>query len=167
WAFIPSDKPVPTFFSDDPLDTIFWRAIQDHKAHQKKPVPAPELRTIGAEHDALASTAVMDRWPALKCLCHLVAQQTEPQKSVAAVVGMRDEGPTTLEWIAHHKAIGVDRIFVYTNDNTDKTDEILKVLADHDVITLIANNNMSRKISPQHKMYEHFLRILPEARDYE
>lgn len=38
---------------------------------------------------------------------------------------MKDEGPFILEWVAWHKAIGVDDIVVFTNDCTDGTGEIL------------------------------------------
>ncbi len=38
---------------------------------------------------------------------------------------MKDEGPFLLEWLAHHRAIGFDRIVVWTNDCTDGTDRML------------------------------------------
>ena len=44
---------------------------------------------------------------------------------------MRDEAPFLLEWLAYHKAIGFDRIVVYSNDCTDGTDSMLAALAQH------------------------------------
>lgn len=38
---------------------------------------------------------------------------------------MKDEGPFLLEWLAHHRALGFDRILVWTNDCTDGTDRML------------------------------------------
>lgn len=45
--------------------------------------------------------------------------------STCLVAIMRDEGPYVLEWVAHHRAVGFDRILVFTNNCTDGTDRIL------------------------------------------
>lgn len=41
---------------------------------------------------------------------------------------MRNEGPHLLEWIAHHRAIGVSDFLVYVNDCADGTDALLSAL---------------------------------------
>ncbi len=41
---------------------------------------------------------------------------------------MKNEGPFILEWVAHYKALGFDKIVVCTNDCEDTTVEILKHL---------------------------------------
>lgn len=41
---------------------------------------------------------------------------------------MRDEGPYALEFVAHHRAIGFDRIFIASNDCRDGTDMLLDAL---------------------------------------
>lgn len=46
----------------------------------------------------------------------------------AIVTTMKNEGPFILEWIAYHRAIGVDDFLVYTNDCTDGTDTMLELL---------------------------------------
>lgn len=38
---------------------------------------------------------------------------------------MRNEGPYILEWLAHHFALGVDDLLIFTNNCTDNTDRIL------------------------------------------
>ncbi len=38
---------------------------------------------------------------------------------------MKDEGPRLLEWLAYHRLIGFDAIWVYTNDCRDGTDAML------------------------------------------
>ncbi len=48
---------------------------------------------------------------------------------VLLVSAMRDEGPHLLEWVAHHRAIGVTDFLIYTNDCTDGTDAMLQALA--------------------------------------
>ena len=52
----------------------------------------------------------------------------------AIVTCMKNEGPFILEWIAHHRAIGVDDVLVYTNDCTDGTDALLDLLQSHDIV---------------------------------
>jgi len=42
---------------------------------------------------------------------------------------MKDEGPRLLEWLAHHRLIGFDAIWIYTNDCRDGSDALLDRLA--------------------------------------
>mgnify|MGYP002652033994 CR=1 FL=1 len=44
------------------------------------------------------------------------------------VTSMRDEGPYALEFVAHHRAVGFDRIFIASNDCRDGTDLLLDAL---------------------------------------
>ncbi|GGE45089.1 glycosyltransferase family 2 protein [Actibacterium pelagium] len=46
----------------------------------------------------------------------------------------RNEGPFLLEWTVFHRLIGFDRIILFTNDNTDGSDDLLKVLNDRGLI---------------------------------
>lgn len=49
-----------------------------------------------------------------------------PGSSGRVIVGcMKNEAPYIAEWIAYHRAIGVDNFLIYTNDCTDGTAEIL------------------------------------------
>jgi hypothetical protein len=41
---------------------------------------------------------------------------------------MKNEGPFILEWLAWHRAIGVQDFLIYTNDCTDGTDTFLMLL---------------------------------------
>lgn len=45
--------------------------------------------------------------------------------SITVVTAMRNEGPFVLEWIAHHKGLGVSCLVVVTNDCDDGTDTLL------------------------------------------
>jgi hypothetical protein len=49
--------------------------------------------------------------------------RTSPSACLVAI--FRDEGPYVLEWVAHHRAVGFDRILVFTNGCTDGTDRLL------------------------------------------
>ncbi|OYU17725.1 MAG: glycosyl transferase family 2 [Rhodobacteraceae bacterium PARR1] len=72
-----------------------------------------------------------------------------PPKTGTLIVGcMKNEGPYILEWVAYHKAIGVDHFLIYTNDCTDGTDEILIRLMELGHLTHVSNNEWKGK-SPQ------------------
>lgn len=56
-----------------------------------------------------------------------IPPRTLPEGSSGKVIVgcMKNEAPYILEWIAYHRAIGVDNFLIYTNDCTDGTAEIL------------------------------------------
>ncbi|WP_128516210.1 glycosyltransferase family 2 protein [Tabrizicola thermarum] len=60
-------------------------------------------------------------------------RQTSPHGSLVALSTMKDEGPTVVEWVAHHFAVGFTEIMVYTNDCSDGTDALLKRLEAMDI----------------------------------
>ena len=45
---------------------------------------------------------------------------------------MRNEGPYIIEWMAHHFALGIDDLLVFTNFCTDNTDKILDRIEEMD-----------------------------------
>lgn len=59
---------------------------------------------------------------------------------VCIVTTMKNEGPFILEWIAHHRAIGVTDFVVYTNDCDDGTDALHDLLARKGVISAHLDN---------------------------
>lgn len=48
---------------------------------------------------------------------------------ITLVTAMRDEGPHLLEWVAHHRAIGVTDFLIYTNACSDGTEALARALA--------------------------------------
>lgn len=60
----------------------------------------------------------------------------------------RNEGIWLLEWIAYHKAIGFDRIFVASNDCTDGSDLLLDRLAERGEVIHI-RHDVPAGLSPQ------------------
>jgi Glycosyl transferase family 2 len=60
-------------------------------------------------------------------------KQTSPHGSLVALSTMKDEGPTVVEWVAHHLAVGFTEVMVYTNDCSDGTDTLLKRLEAMDI----------------------------------
>jgi hypothetical protein len=61
------------------------------------------------------------------------ARQTSPHGSLVALSTMKDEGPTVVEWVAHHFAVGFTDLMVYTNDCSDGTDTLLRRLEAMDI----------------------------------
>ncbi len=68
----------------------------------------------------------------------------------AIVTTMKNEGPFILEWIAYHRAIGVDDFLVYTNDCTDGTDTLLELLQKKGIVQHRDNPFKGTGLKPQH-----------------
>ncbi|TDE40792.1 glycosyltransferase family 2 protein [Antarcticimicrobium sediminis] len=69
------------------------------------------------------------------------------------IVGcMKNEAPYIIEWVAYHRAIGVDNFLIYTNDCTDGTDEILGRLQDMGVLEHRNNDEWRGKSPQQHAL---------------
>lgn len=69
---------------------------------------------------------------------------------VAIVTTMKNEGPFILEWLAHHRAIGVDDFLIYTNDCTDGTDTMLDLLQRKGLVQHRDNPFRATGLKPQH-----------------
>lgn len=98
-------------------------------------------------------------------LTALARGQIEPRFGSCVLGCARNEGAYLLEWIAHHRSIGFDRIFLYTNDNTDESDALLDVLARAGEITWL-RNEVAPGTLPQFKAYAHALSVLPDILDF-
>ncbi|MDA7426650.1 glycosyltransferase family 2 protein [Thalassococcus lentus] len=69
------------------------------------------------------------------------------------IVGcMKNEAPYIVEWIAYHRAIGVDNFLIYTNDCSDGTSEILDRLQAMGVIQHRNNDNWKGNSPQQHAL---------------
>ena len=120
--------------------------------------------SIGTDYDFLSEK--YGEWSHWKLLNFALLQTIQPTRRTAIVTTIRNEGISILEWIAHHRAMGFDQIFVYTNDNTDGSLALLEQLAGLGIIRLIKNTS-SPDVKIQLKVYEHSLHFLTELRDYE
>ncbi|MBB96278.1 MAG: glycosyl transferase family 2 [Rhodobacteraceae bacterium] len=69
------------------------------------------------------------------------------------IVGcMKNEAPYILEWVAYHRAIGVDNFLIYTNGCEDGTDEILGRLNDLGLVHHRDNEDWKGKSPQQHAL---------------
>ncbi|MBU8547284.1 MULTISPECIES: glycosyltransferase family 2 protein [Roseomonadaceae] len=62
-----------------------------------------------------------------------------PQDPIFLVSIMRNEGPYVLEFVAHYKLLGFSKIFIATNNNTDRSLEVFQCLADGGMIEYFLN----------------------------
>ena len=106
------------------------------KLRQSSFAPHNKLGRVNEEELAAAYTAVPPR--------------ALPQgNSGNVIVGcMKNEAPYIVEWVAYHRAIGVDNFLIYTNDCTDGTSEILDRLQQLGVLQH-RNNDDWKGNSPQ------------------
>jgi hypothetical protein len=79
-----------------------------------------------------------------------VAKPPRGDNSVAIVTCMKNEGPFILEWVAYHRAIGVEGFLVYTNDCTDGTDTFLELLQAKGYLQHRDNAFHGTGLKPQH-----------------
>ncbi len=77
----------------------------------------------------------------------------KPGSTGTVIVGcMKNEAPYIVEWIAYHRAIGVDNFLIYTNDCTDGTDEVLGRLMEMGIIEHRNNDNWKGNSPQQHAL---------------
>jgi hypothetical protein len=123
------------------------------------------VREIGHNLDFLAQLCFPPHMTVIQALNLIMLQRICPSRKVAVVALVRDEGVCLLEWIAFNRAIGLTDLFIYTNDNSDGSDALLTVLANHRIIRLI-RNHLQIGTNPQPKAYQHALHLLHDLRRY-
>ncbi|APX11710.1 glycosyltransferase family 2 protein [Tateyamaria omphalii] len=69
------------------------------------------------------------------------------------IVGcMKNEAPYIVEWVAYHRAIGVDNFLIYTNGCEDGTTEILDRLQDMGIVQHRSNEDWKGNSPQQHAL---------------
>ncbi len=138
-------------YSNPKVALPFWRAMALRVKGDTASVLAPKTSLIeDAGLVALAEVlgARPVRPPASKAKA---AAAPAPQAGRTAIVTtMKNEGPFILEWIAYHRAIGVDDFLIYTNDCTDGTDTMLQMLMAKGLCQWRENPFREMDLKPQH-----------------
>lgn len=155
---------LPTVAADDP-EAALWRVAITESRSLRLGATAAWVRRLGPDYDFIAASGAPSSWGLWQWLGVLAMRQIAPRNAVAAMVSARNEGINLLEWVAHCQAIGVERIFVYTNANDDGSDELLTALAEHGIITLVIQD-CGPGIWAQCRAQQHALLMLPEMHDY-
>lgn len=130
-------KAVAPPLSDAARAILPPRAIENFAKLQGSPyAPHNRLGAVNEEDLAPAFTAAQPR--ALPEAC-----------SGNVIVGcMKNEAPYILEWVAYHRAIGVDNFLIYTNGCEDGTSEILDRLQEMGILQHRLNDDWKGN-SPQ------------------
>ncbi len=164
-AILDPDAPMPSLPWAEGEDALALGNIAHIRALRRGTVNHEPV-SFGHEYDFLPETHIIAAWSLLFRVNLLAMRQIRPTRKIAAVVAVRDEGINLIEWVAHHQAIGVERIFIYSNDNIDGSDALLASLAEHGLITLLSHTS-ALGINVQRKALQHAVHFLPELRDFE
>ena len=139
------------FARPDARDTIpFLRAMAIRVPGRATSDLAPKTALI--EDPSLLDLAqtVFGGTPIRAPISHVRPAQTPNTNRTAIVTTMKNEGPFILEWIAYHRAIGVDDFLIYTNDCTDGTDALLDLLQTKGLVQHRDNPYRTLGMKPQH-----------------
>ncbi|MEM7547839.1 MAG: glycosyltransferase family 2 protein [Pseudomonadota bacterium] len=99
--------------------------------------------------EIMAKRQAIRRQRAADAAAAAAAARTGPDARVAIVTTMKNEGPFILEWVAHHRAIGINDFLVYTNDCDDGTDHLLDVLVSKGFVSRHLENPFVRNRGSQ------------------
>ncbi|MEM9756812.1 MAG: glycosyltransferase family 2 protein, partial [Pseudomonadota bacterium] len=75
---------------------------------------------------------------------------------------MRNEGIWLLEWVAHYRTLGFDRLVIFTNDCTDGTDLMLDRLTELGEVVHVRNADYGAE-GPQARALYRAMADIPEA----
>ena len=130
----------------------FWRAmairVPGRAASELAPktslVESPELLTLATDAFGWKPVRAPVSAPRAAAVHAAEAGRT------CIVTTMKNEGPFILEWLAYHRAIGVDDFLIYTNDCTDGTDTMLQMLQAKGLVQHRENPFRAMNLPPQH-----------------
>jgi hypothetical protein len=123
-----------------------------------------EYDILGVEQDWLAIPPVV--LSADSILNNALRRLVPKEKKSCIVATARNEGVYLLEWIAYHLNAGFDHIFVYSNNNTDGSEALLRELHRCGIITYI-ESDVGEGGNAQVKAYNHALRVNSDVLSYE
>jgi len=162
------DEPMPALPADMTDAERFYaerlNGFRDYVRYFGRPVGVADAGYTGSGEDFLGTGAGV--WSPFKLLNFMLMMAIPPRRKIAIVTSVRDEGLGLLEWIAHHRALGITDFFIYTNNNSDGSEHLLEMLAAHHLIRLIYNE-VNPDTPIQTKVAEHSLHCLRELRDFE
>lgn len=142
------------YVKPDPAETVpFFRAMAIRVPNRASGELAPKTSLIEDPHLLAMAGDCFGHSPirAPVSVPKAAPRQAANAGRTAIVTTMKNEGPFILEWIAYHRAIGVDDFLVYTNDCTDGTDTMLTLLQQKGLVQHRANPwQPGGELKPQH-----------------
>lgn len=150
-------------FPDDPWAT---RSLPSLRAWLQDRDTRWRAQEVGTDLDGLWRAGPGDvAASSSEALTFAVRGTVEPRRRVCVVATARNEGVYLLEWLAYYRALGVDEIFLYSNNNEDGSDALLRALADAGVIRWL-DSTVGTGTKAQAKAYAHAYSVLPEVLDF-
>lgn len=83
---------------------------------------------------------------------------------VTSITPMKNEGPYIVEWVAYHRAIGINDIHVFTNDCSDGTDLILERLDEMGLLRHTPNPSVLVENPRHHIQLINYINHMPRLR---
>lgn len=145
-----------------------WRMVRIVGTAPQPETPLPFYRCMGLRHPGVAVSRIVPKTSlvedeALMAMMRdafdakplrmptLDRPDPDPDRNRTCIITcMKNEGPFILEWLAYHRAIGVQDVIVYTNDCTDGTDRFLDLLQDKGLVQHRDNPFKGTGLKPQH-----------------
>ncbi len=125
------------------------------------------IRTIDTKFDRLHEDVLSKNYNVLPFALNMrLRRLADPTRRACVIASARNEGLYILEWLAHHRAMGFDHIFIYSNDNDDCSDDLLRALATAGELTWI-ESTIGAGCRAQAKAFGHALRVIPDTLDFE
>jgi len=149
-------------------ENVVWRLIRVVGAVPAPDEAAPYLRCMALRHPTDTVSKIVPKTSLIedenlltlskKIFKHKAVRTPEENAGIkcretnrtAIVTTMKNEGPFILEWLAYHRAIGVEDFLIYTNDCTDGTDTMLQMLQDKGFVQHRENPFKTSGLKPQH-----------------
>jgi hypothetical protein len=124
-------------------------------------------RQLDTEFDKLDRLGVRGEYVSFPASCTvMVRRAARPRRRAAVLATACNEGLYILDWLAHHRAVGFDDFFIYTNDNIDQSDALLEALAQAGEIHWI-KSVVQAGTRPQWKVYRHALAFESAILEYD
>ncbi|MCF1481645.1 hypothetical protein B7W85_07235 [Allorhizobium ampelinum] len=134
--------------------------------HRATNIPSTSEIMLGPEYDYLDKIdEIRGQKDSASTINSFLRRTVEPKGSSCIVTTARNEGIYLLEWIAFHKTAGFEKIIIYSNNNDDYSDDLLRALNESGEITWI-NNILSQGTSAQLKSYGHAFSLDTITLDY-
>ena len=152
----------------DPWAQLAVPALADWLRGETRPGRSRhDSRTDSAQRrqnlDCLGVLGACGEFASLPHACNARARRaTKPHRGPAVLATARNEGIYLLEWIAYHRLLGAEAIFIYSNDNQDGSELLLGALADAGVITWVDSDLSGQIGNAQFKAYGHALGCMPD-----
>lgn len=130
----------------------FWRAMAIRVPGRAAAELAPKTSLVEDPHLLAMATEIFGHKPVRppKSRARAAPEPATAAGRTAIVTTMKNEGPFILEWLAFHRAIGVDDFLIYSNDCTDGTDAFLDILQQKGLVQHRDNPYRQSGLPPQH-----------------